>query len=132
MGEPNLNESSNRCYLIIYLMIVPRTLKVSTKSRRKWYSSDATKDLVEQHAREWDKMTSTQRKDANKDTSISARNDYRQYVEGVLGDIETANAVGNVTEVFKCAKQLSSRGTGNRFIQSTLDGNGDPITTTEQ
>ena len=46
--------------------------------------------------------------------------------------IETANAAGNVTEVFKCAKQLSSRGTGNRFIQPTLDGNGDPITTTEQ
>ena len=106
---------------------------VSTKPRRKWYSGDATKDLVEQSAREWGKMTSTQRKAANKDISRSARNDYcRQYVEGILGGIETANAAGNVTEVFKCAKQLSSRGTGSRFIQPTLDANGDPITTTKQ
>ena len=92
----------------------------------------ATKEIVEQRVRKWDKMTSTQRKAANKNISRSARNDYRQYVEGVLGDIETANAAGNVTEVFKCAKQLSSRGTGNSFLQPTLDGNGDPITTTEQ
>ena len=105
---------------------------VPAQARQKWNSSESTKKLVEQRAAQWDKMAPAQRKAVNKEISRSAKNDYRLYVEGVLCDIEQANSAGNTTEVFKHAKQLSSRGEGNRFVQPILDNNGDPITTTEQ
>ena len=86
------------------------------------YSCDSTKELGEQCARKWDDMTTSQRKAVNKDISRQAKNNYRQYVDGILlCDIETANAAVNVTEVFKCAKQLSSRGIGKRSVQLIMD-----------
>ena len=105
---------------------------VPKQSQRKWETSQTTKQLVDERANHWDKMTTPQRKEAHKSISRAARNDYRSYVEGVLNEIEEANSAGNATEVFKKAKQLSSKGTGNKFVQPVLDDSGNPITSTEQ
>ena len=50
----------------------------------------------------------------------------------LLEDIETANSVGNSTEVNRIAKRLSTKQNGKSFIQPSVDNNGNIITSTDE
>ena len=54
----------------------------------------------------WQTLSSDERKAINKQISRSARNDYRQYIENVLTDIEREDQAGNLREVYRLAKQM--------------------------
>ena len=77
-------------------------------------------------------MDQEQRNNINKAISRSARADYRQYVDNVLTDMESAEKAGKTDVVFKIAKQLSTKRNGNQHTQPALDDNGNPITSTKQ
>ena len=62
----------------------------------------------------------------------SARNDYRDYVNGAVDDIEEADRIGDSASVLKIAKTLSKGGNGNKFCQPSADSNGNQITSTEE
>ena len=105
---------------------------VSRQSSHKWKTSDATSALIAERANNWDNLNAEQRKTANKNISISARDDYRSYVNGVLEEIEEAESAGKSSDIFKLARQLSTKRNGNQYTQPVLDDSGNPITTTEQ
>ena len=44
------------------------------------------------------------------DIGRSCRDDYRRYIDDQVGDIETANRVGNVREMARLTKALTGRG----------------------
>jgi len=86
---------------------------------------------VNQRRNEWNKLDDHQRKNINKQISRSARNDYRDYADKVLEDIEAEGAAGNTTNVFRLAKQLSSKQKGNPSVQPSIDDEGNNITRNE-
>ena len=90
---------------------------VKRTTKRGWNTSDTTKSLLKQRSECWDKLSVDQRQQLKKQISRSARQDFRDYVDSLLGDIEQAVAVGNSKEVFRITKSLSNKRNGNKFIQ---------------
>ena len=76
-------------------------------------------------------MSVNERKKINKVISRSARNDYRNFVEDVLEDIDREDQAGNTREVYRLAKQLKPK-SGNSYIQPSIDEQGQQITNNEQ
>ena len=105
---------------------------VKRSNGRKWETSAATRALVQHRSDNWSASSDAERKLMTVSIKRSARNDYRDFVGGVLQDIERLNSAGNIREMYRRAKSLTSKGNGNRFIQPSTDKNGDIITTTEQ
>ena len=77
-------------------------------------------------------MTEEERKHAKKNISRSARNDYRDFVESVVQDIEEANRVGRYSDSFKLAKQLPGKKKASSCIQPSKDDQGNVIPDTDQ
>ena len=77
-------------------------------------------------------MSEEKRKQAKKNISRSARNDYRNYVETIVQDIEDANKVGKYSDTFKLAKQLSGKKKSSSCVQPSKDNEGNPIISTEK
>ena len=100
-------------------------------ANHKWNTSRRTLELVEERKENWDKLSNDERKQLNRKISRSARDDYRDYVSNILEDIEAENSAGNMTNVFKLAKSLSSQQKSNISVQPVIDSNGDQITSTE-
>ena len=71
----------------------------------------------------WGDMNNGQRKETNKATSRSVRNGYRNHISDALKDIEAAELSGDSSGLFCLAKSLSSKRTGNAFVQPSTDGN---------
>lgn len=84
------------------------------------------------YPRIWGKQSEEQRKQAAKNISRSARNDYRNYVESIVADMEKANSVGKYSDTFRMAKQLAGKGKTTSCIQPAKDEQGNPITNTNQ
>lgn len=127
----NLNEQWNR--LSDTLQKAQSTIpNVKRSNRRKWETSVQTHTLVKQRAQKWSRMNVDERKTINKDISRSARNDYRDHVNSVLTDIEKEGSVGNITEVYRLSKSLSTKRSGNAFVQPSVDLQGNEITSSEQ
>ena len=102
------------------------------KRGKQWETSEMTLDLVKKRHEHWSKMNNVERKITNKEISRSAREDYRNHVESILQDIESANSQGNTTEVFRLAKSLSTKRSGNLTVQPSIDSDGNPITSAEE
>jgi hypothetical protein len=77
-------------------------------------------------------MNEEENKSLNKEISRSARDDYRTHISILITDIEEAESTGKTTQMFKIAKQLSTRSRGNNNCQPSQDNEGNPITSTEQ
>ena len=101
------------------------------KSQRKWESSAETLAFVKERQDTWASMDTEERKTINKQISRSARNDYREFVETVLTDIDREDQAGNSREVYRLAKQLKPK-SGKSYIQPSVDVQGQPITDNEQ
>ena len=102
------------------------------ETRRKWETSSNTLKLVQKRKDNWEKMEEEEKKTLNKEISRSARNDYRTHISNLVTDLEAAESTGKTTQVFKIAKQLSTRGRGNNNCQPSQDNEGNPITSTSQ
>ena len=100
--------------------------------RRKCETSDHTKSLLDERKKKWRNLNLDERTTLNKVIGRSARNDYRSYVNNLTIDMENANSVGNTSEVYRIAKQLSTKQNGNTFNQPSKDKNGNLITNTSQ
>ena len=102
------------------------------KTHRKWESSHETLAIVKERQDMWQTLSSDERKAINKQISRSARNDYRQYIENVLTDIEREDQAGNSREVYRLAKQISKKKSSKSYIQPSVDMQGQQITNTDQ
>ena len=100
---------------------------VTRTAKRGWNTSDTTKSLLKERSERWDKLSADQRRHLKRQISHSARQDFRDYVDSLLGDIEQAVAVGNIKEVFRITKSLSNKRNGNKFIQPSKDLLGNQI-----
>ena len=101
-------------------------------STRKHEASETTRKLVEKRKDSWERISIEERKAMNKEISRSARDDYRAHIDNVIADLEAADRIGDTTTVYKVAKQLTTKGNGNKFCQPSKDENGNIITSTEQ
>ena len=109
--------------------VIPNKPKVCT---RKWETSQATLNLLRERSEKWDKLTDEEKLEYRKDISRSARNDYRDYVNNIITDIESDIAAGQTSDIFRKAKSLSTRPKGSRFDQPSVDLDGNLITSSEQ
>ena len=101
------------------------------QSFRKRFVSSHTKKLVETRARFYDKMSTTERRVASRGISRSCRNDYRSYINEVVGDIAAADRVGNTREISRLTRSISSRPKpSNKMPTKTSDGT--PITSSKE
>ena len=75
---------------------------------------------------------SKERRRRGTDIGRSCRDDYRRYIDDQVGDIETANRVGNVREVARLTKALTGRGKHHGNIMPTKDVDGKPLTESKQ
>ena len=66
------------------------------------------------------------------DIGRACRDDYRRYIDDQVGDIETANRVGNVREVARLTNVLTDRGKHRGNIMPTKAADGKPLTESKQ
>ena len=99
---------------------------------RKWQTSDTTKELVKNRSDCWQGANEDDRKKMTTAIKRSARQDYRDFVDSIVEDVEKCNRSGNTREMFRLAKSLTSKGNGSRFTQPTTDNNGDLIISSDQ
>ena len=135
LGESDRPHSTTEQYKRLNKALINAQKSIPTaskKSTRKWETSSTTSALLTKRSDQWSSMDQEQRNNINKAISRSARADYRQYVDNVLTDMESAEKAGKTDVVFKIAKQLSTKRNGNQHTQPALDDNGNPITSTKQ
>ena len=61
-------------------------------------------------------MAQAERKAINKNITSSSRDDYREYIDSMLGDMEAAERVVNMREVDHFIKSLRFRNTLSTFM----------------
>ena len=105
---------------------------VKRRPLRKRVVSAHTKQLYEERARCYHLLTPEERRRRGTDIGRSCRDDYRRYIDDLVGDIETANRVGNVREVARLTKALTGRGKHRGNIMPTKDVDGKPLTESKQ
>ena len=101
--------------------------------RRKRYVSDQTRTLIESRAQQFQQLQpeKQERRKLNREISRSCRNDYRTYISGVVSDIATAADTGNMREVSRLTKSISSDKKSSSIMPSKAS-DGTAFTTTEQ
>ena len=92
---------------------------------RKIKVSEHTKKLYASRVNQFEKMTPTERKAADRAVRDSCRNDYRDYISGIVED-----RVGNTRVVSKLVNMLANKRSPS--IMPTKDHSGNPITSSEQ
>ena len=105
---------------------------VKRRPLRKRVVSAHTKQLYEERARCYHLLTPEERRRRGTNIGRSCRDDYRRYIGNQVGDIETANRVGNVREVARLTKALTGRGKHRGNIMPTKDVDGKPLTESKQ
>ena len=55
---------------------------------RKWKTSEATLNLLEERSEKWESLSDQEKVGYRKAISLSARNDYRDYVNNIITDLE--------------------------------------------
>ena len=98
---------------------------------RKWKTSEATLNLLEERSEKWESLSDQEKVGYRKAISRSARNDYRDYVNDIITDLESDIAAGQTSDIFRKAKSLSNRPQGSRFDQPSVDLEGNMITSTD-
>ena len=79
---------------------------------RKRHVSERTEQLYDDRRRNYARQSDDERREATRAITVSSREDYREYVNGVLDDIEGAESVGNMRKVTKLTRTLANK---NRF-----------------
>ena len=105
---------------------------VKRRPLRKRVVSAHTKQLYEERARCYHLLTPEERQRRGTDIGRSCRDDYRRFIDNQLGDIETANRIGNVREVARLTKVLNGGGKHRGNIMPTKDVDGKPLTESKQ
>ena len=72
-------------------------------------------------------MDATERKLTNRTITKSCCEDYREYIDSMIGEMEAAERVGNQHEVTRITKVLSNRNSFS-IVMPSRDLHGDPIT----
>ena len=98
---------------------------------RKWESSPETMILVDKRKQLWDKLNNDEKDALRREIGRSARNDYRNYMESIITEMEKANAVGNSSETYRLAKKIATKGKTTLSTQPSKDDAGNPITSNE-
>ena len=106
--------------------------KKNPQANKKWNISSSTQELIDERSRLWEQQSADQRKQATKNISRSVRNDYRNFVDSLVTDMEKAYSVGKHSEIIRLAKQLSGKGKTTSCTQPSRDDQGNPITDTDQ
>ena len=101
-----------------------------TMSLRKRCVSALTKQLYVDRVNRYEKLSSLERKSAARAVRESCRNDYRDYISGIVEDMEAADRAGNSRAVSKLVKILANKRSSS--IMPTKDHSGNPITSSEQ
>ena len=114
---------------------VTRAAKATLPTRksmpiRKRKVSEHTKKLYASRVSQFEKMTPTERKAADRAVRDSCRNDYRYYISGIVEDMEAADHVGNTRVVSKLVNMLANKRSPS--IMPTKDHSGNLITSSEQ
>ena len=104
-----------------------------TQPFRKRYVSDQTRALIESRAQRFQQLQpeKQERRKLNREISRSCRNDYRTYIRGVVSDIAKAADTGNMREVSRLTKSISSDKKPSSIMPSKAS-DGTAFTTTEQ
>ena len=99
------------------------TLQVKQKLPLRRKVSARTKYLYESRRRHFTTLIENERTEMSNAISKSGREDYREYVNGVLNDIEAAERVGNMREISRLTRQLTNKSTAIGINPSkTRDG----------
>ena len=98
---------------------------------RKRAVSDKTKELIKERQRKFNRMSQEEQRAATKAISQSNREDYRAYIDSMINDIASAEAVGNTREVNRLVKTLGGK-TYQPSPMPSKDLQGDPIVSSEQ
>ena len=101
-------------------------------SIRKRNVSNRTRDLYKKRKLNYNQMDSSERTAINKNITSSCREDYREYIDSMLGDMDAAERVGNLRETTRITKALSNRNSSFSNVMPSRDLNGEPITSTNQ
>ena len=99
-------------------------------SLRKRSVSQRTKQLYHERAKCYDRMTTEERKTANRALHDSCRNDYRDYISNIVRDIEVAERVGNIRKVSNLVNKLAKQSSSH--VMPSKDHDGKPITSSDQ
>ena len=100
---------------------------------RKRKVSARTKHLYESRRRHSTALGENERKEMSNTISKSGREDYREYVNGVLNDIEAAESVGNMREISRLTRQLTNKRTAICINPSkTRDGSSQIVTESQE
>ena len=99
---------------------------------RKRVVSANMKLLNEERARCYHLLSPEERQRRGIGIGRACRDDYRRYIDDQVGDIETANRVGNVREVARLTKVLTGRGKHRGNIMPTKAADGKPLTESKQ
>ena len=83
--------------------------KRSNLSLRRRHISSRTRELYKHRQNKFDSMSKEQMKEATRATSISARDDFRSYMNDLISDIEQADRNGNTREVTRLTKVISGK-----------------------
>ena len=76
---------------------------------RKRHMSERTEQLYDERRRNYARQNDDERKEATRAITVSSRDDYREYVNGLLDDIEGAEYVGNMRKVTKLTRTLANK-----------------------
>ena len=98
---------------------------------RKRHVSSRTRNLFTNRQTNFEQLNESERKSASKAISNSCREDYREYIDGVLNDMETAERSGNRRELNRLIKLLSKK-SNDTLIMPSKDLLGKPILSSEQ
>ena len=97
---------------------------------RKRHVSNRTKDLYQERERSFQAMSPADRKKATKGIWKSSREDFREYVDTIISDMEVAERNGNTREITRLTKMLS--GKTSTSVMPSKDLSATPITSTTQ
>jgi len=102
---------------------------------RKRYVSDETRSLIEARSQRFQQNVPVpdkqERNALNREIGRSCRNDYRTYISGVVSDIGKAADTGNMREVSRLTKSISSEKKSSCIMPSKAS-DGSAFTTTGQ
>ena len=98
---------------------------------RKRLVSEQTRELIANRARKSHNLLTTERQEMNRQINRSCRNDYRSYISNVIRDISIAADTGNMREVSRLTKSISSNQKSSCIMPSKAS-NGKPFTSTDQ
>ena len=97
---------------------------------RKRFVSTRTRELYAARQQNYHRLSVAERKTMNSAITRSCREDYREYIDSIIQDMEAAERVGNVREVTRLTKILTKGKPSN--ITPSKDLSGNTITSSEQ